>query len=222
MAKTLTVASALNILNIRFPRLLVDGIGARFADEVIGYMWTRYPWKESLAELPPFHLTRDESDYAAPLLAVPSDFFGLHDARLRNSSNYVSAPLTIQKELRYDGVPGLPTSIAYQKDIAGFRVHPVPQVGGADWWVEGTYKKTPTKVTNENLAAYTLPWDDIYFAVFRAGMVAKIKDELMQDTNAALLAFQRFNGDLQRMAMDEGVHEGVTIISPSDALAYGG
>ena len=62
MARTLTVAQALNLAVVRLPKALPDGFGARFADEVLGYMWTKYDWKESLAELPPFHLIRDEHD----------------------------------------------------------------------------------------------------------------------------------------------------------------
>jgi hypothetical protein len=221
MARTLTVATALNLAKIRFKNLVEDGLGARFADEIIAYMWTRYPWRESLEELPPFHLTRDEADYGAPLLAVPADFYGLHDVRVRSYDNYVSDPLFVHKELRYDGSVGIPSSIAYQKEIKGFRVHPVPNVGGAGWWVEGSYKKLPVKVTNSNVASYVLPWDDIYFGVFRAGLAWKIADEIQADPKAEM-KFVMFSRMLERMAMDEGVHEGGVILAPSDALELGG
>lgn len=221
MARSLTVGSALTLAASKSPKLLQDGWGARFADEVLSYMWTRYPWKQSIVELPPFHLVADEPDYGAPLLAVPSDLFALHSARVRNSNGYIGDPLDIRRELGIMQSFGEPRAIAYQKEVRAFRVSPIPNVSAPDWWIEGSYKTTLTKVTNLNANSYILPFDDVYFSVFRQGLAWKIKQELLEDPKADL-AFILFSRMLERMASDEGVNEGADVIVPSDPLELGG
>src|SRR4051812_26392482 len=86
MPNTLTVADGINMVALKYPRLQTDGFAARIADEVISFIWNRYPWRVSLAELPPFYLVREIADYGPPTYAVPSDFKGLHEAWLRRST----------------------------------------------------------------------------------------------------------------------------------------
>jgi hypothetical protein len=83
--------------------------------------------------------------------------------------------------------------------------------------VEGKYKKLPTKITNENLNSYVLPWDDIYFDVFRQGLVWKYKQDIIgaQDAVRELQLFEKMIND---MAAAEGLHSGVAMIAPSEGL----
>jgi hypothetical protein len=219
VAKTLTVGTALHILSARNPRILTESFGARFADEVQAFMWYRHPWRESLADLPPFSLVPDEPRYGPPTLAVPPDFYGLHDAWLRNMSGGQQV-LLVQKDLRPSGESGVPTSICYDGASGSFILHPRPALSAPDWWVEGRYKKTPTKITNETVMSHVLPWDDIYFAVFRAGLNWKLAQEIerSRDWPNEFAAFLRAVDD---MARTEGIISGVEVISPDVSLEYG-
>jgi hypothetical protein len=219
VAKTLTVGNALNVLAIRNPRLLSEGFGARFADEVQAYMWHRFPWRESLADLPPISLVPEEPFYGPPMLAVPADFHGLHDAWLRNMSGRVE-PLLVQRGLRPSDGPGSPTSICYDARTGGFIVHPAPALTVPDWWIEGTYKKLPVKITADTVNSHVLPWDDLYFEVFRAGLKWKIAEELERSQDwPNLLAM--FKGMVVEMAQNEGLIAGVEVVSPAYGLDYG-
>lgn len=220
MAKTLTVGTALNVLAVRNPRLLSEGFGARFADEVQSYMWHKFPWRESLVELPPFALVNDEPYYGPPTLAVPSDFHGLHDAWLRHSSGS-TIPLLVQKHLQPSGESGVPTSICYDPRRASFIIHPRPALVVPDWWIEGTYKKTPTKITTDTVNSYVLPWDDLYFEVFRAGLKWKVAEEFERSPDWLNLRAM-FQALLRDMAMNEGLIAGVEVVSPEYSLDFGG
>jgi len=218
--RTLTAGDAIRIVSTRFPRLDTSGLAARFADEIQAIMWHRYAWRESLAELPPFHLVYEEPDYGPPLLAVPADFYGLHGVHVRNT--YITYPsLTVVPNLPISTGIGIPDTIAYQAEKKAFRVHPRPSVRAPEWWIEGSYKKTPTKITNANLNSYILPFDDLYFEIFRRGLVWKVKEEILGDEKA----FQdeiRFMNDTVRMAAAEGLHSGVILIAPAEGLELGG
>ncbi len=220
MARTLTPGDAVRIVSTRYPKLDTSGIAARFCDEVQALIWHRWPWRESIAELPPFHLMFEEPDYGPPTLAVPADFHGLYMVNLRNSS-LQTIPMTAVPNLPVSNGAGVPSAISYQKEVKSFRVHPRPSITAPDWWVEGSYKKTPTKITNENLNSYTLPFDDLYFEVFRRGLIWKVKDELLGDPQAAndLALFYTL---IDRMAAAEGLQDGVVVVAPAESLELGG
>jgi hypothetical protein len=221
MASTLTLGEGVNLVGLKFPRLLTEGFSARVANEVLEEMWMRYPWKPSLAELPPFYLVLEESDYIPPFSYFPVDFFGLHDAWVREWTGWRSASMTVVPTLEPSQSPGLPSSIAYQPEIGGWRIHPRPSMSAPEWWIEGIYKKSITKVTQETLQSYAFPWDDRYFAVFRKGLVWKVKD-LIASPQEAMAERAEFYSMLDMMAVSEGLHSGVTIIHPAEGLSYGG
>jgi hypothetical protein len=219
MARTLTPNTAISILQLKH-RALPDGMAARFCDEVLSKMWHRYPWRESLEELTPFHLVKDEAYYGPPLLAVPTDYFALHEAWLV-SSNYEQHPLKIQKHLAPTMFSDVPNKIGYDKARGAFVVSPRSSVTAPEWWIEGTYKKTPTKITNATLASYVMPWDDTYYEVFRVGLDWKYREEILRDKDWPL-ARQAFYGLLGEMAAAEGVAEGDSVVVPEFGLEMGG
>jgi hypothetical protein len=223
MARTIVVAEAVNMVGLRYPRLLTDGFAARFADEVQARIWHRYPWRGTLAELPPFYLIHEVPDYGPPTYAVPTDFYGLHRAWIRNgvNGNVLEPELLVKPEVGISVAPGVPTVIAYHEERFSFRLHPRPSITGPDYWVEGIYKKNPTKITNENLNSHILPWDDQYFEVFKKGLEWKYKDEILgaPDADRSLLLFRAFIDD---MAAAEGLHSGVVTVAPAEGLELGG
>jgi len=220
MSKTLTAGDAVRIVAARYPRLDTSGFAARFCDEVLSTIWHRYPWRESLAELPPFHLVREEPDYGAPLLAVPPDFYGLHRVCVRNSYGTTYPPLIVVHDLSVSQSTGIPTAIAYQPEKRSFRVYPRPLVGAPDFWIEGSYKKVPQKITTATLNSYFLPFDDMYFNVFRLGLVWKVK-EILGDSEA-VQDEARFYRAIDEMAVAEGLHSGVIVVAPAEGLELGG
>ncbi len=220
MARTLTAQTAVRVVAARFPRLDQSDVAARLCDEVQAAIWHRYPWRQSLAELPPFHLLAEEPDYGPPVYAVPSDFYGLHRVWVRTSSNMVY-PLTVRNGLALSIATDVPTEISYQPETSSFRVHPRPSVTAPDYWVEGAYKKNPTKITNSNITSYILPWDDIYFGVFRKGLIWKVKEDLLGDP-AADNDLAKFFYLVDEMARAEGLHLGVDQMAPAESLELGG
>jgi hypothetical protein len=222
MPNTLTPGVAVSIVGLKYPRLLADAFAARFCNEVQDYIWYRYPWRGTLADLPPFGLTQDEPDYGPPLLAVPADFYGLHRAWIRSSTGRILEPeLQVKPDLGLSVCSAMPTTIAFQKAKGCFRLHPRPAFAAPDYWVEGEYKKLPETITNENLNSYTFVWDDLYFQVFRAGLNWKVKEDLMSSPDAPN-AYQMFEMLVDRMAMAEGLHSGVVTVAPSEGLELGG
>lgn len=216
MAKTLTAGKALEIVAVKFPRITADGVGARFASEVRDYMWYAYPWKISLGDLQPFALTQNQADYGSPLFTLPTDFYGLHDVWIRSvADDYV--PLSVVKELPVSGSPGYTTTVAITEN-GKIRLHPRPVLFGPDWWVEGKYKKSTTSITPNNVTSTILPWDDMYFEVFRRGLIWKYRDEIMGDPRAVedLNIFLTWLG---KMIASESGQDGVTPVHPSHGLA---
>ncbi len=220
MARTLTAQTAVRVVAARYPRLDQSDVAARLCDEVQSFIWHRYPWRQSLAELPPFHLLEDEPDYGPPLYAVPADFYGLHNVWVRTSSNMVY-PLTVVSDLGISVGTGIPDEISYRPENISFRVHPRPNVTAPEYWVEGVYKKNPTKITNANMTSYILPWDDIYFGVFRKGLVWKLKEDVLGDQTADN-ELAKFVFLLNEMATAEGIHSGVTTYAPEAGFELGG
>lgn len=222
MPKTLTVAEAINMLGVKYPKLHPDGVGARLADEVIAFIWNRYPWRNSLATLPPFYPIREIADYGPPLYAVPTDFKGLHEAWLRrNTGERIEPSLIIKPSVSISVVPDTPTAIAYQPEISSFRLHPRPSFSGPEIWIEGIYKTLHTKVTSENMNSYVFPWDDEYFQVFREGLKWKYKADLM-DASDVMNQFAVFRAFVDEMAAAEGLHSGVMSVAPLTSLELGG
>ena len=219
MARTLTYQDALNILAQRHRQFLADGTLARFCDEVMSFMWNRYPWTQTLDELPPFYLTYGESRYGTPVAAIPADFKSLHEAQVVGYSTG-EYPLKVLKTLQESSVIAPPEAISYDKAAKQLVVFPASSFASPQYWVTGKYKKTPTKVTNATLAS-VLPFEDDYFAVFRTGLAAKIRQELLDDPRWPTY-WQQFLFLLDKMAQEEGFNEGQLVVAPDDELALGG
>lgn len=223
MASTLTLGVAVNLLGQRYPKLLLDGNAARLSDEVIQFMWTRYPWRQSLAKLYPFGLVKEEGDYTAPFITFPGDFFGLQEAWLRDFTGYrYDPPLVVKPDLEVSVNCAKPEAISYQPEIGGFRLYPRSDYFSPDIWVEGIYKKSLAKVTNETVQSYLYPWDDRYFKVFRKGLSSICKDELLGNKQEGMMEAQEFIQLLDWMAASEGLHSGDFSVHPQRSLSLGG
>jgi hypothetical protein len=217
MPATLTAGNLLDLVALKFPRILTDGFGGRAADEVQAYIWKLYPWKVSIADLIPFNLVVEEPDYGPPVLVVPPDFQGFHQVRLRcwDGRTY---PVKPKPDLPISFAPGMPDEIAYMPKAQAFRIHPRPFYSAPDWWIEGEYKKAPIKINNENLNSAIIPWDDMYSIVFRKGLIWQFK----QDTPDEMNAFAQFKMLIDEMASSEGLLAGVPEVAPSEGMALGG
>lgn len=223
MASTCTLGDAVNLLGQRYPKLLLDGNAARLCDEVLSFMWNRYPWRESLGQLYPFFLAKEECDYTKPFIVFPSDFYGLREAWIREYTGYrFDPPLVVKPDLIVSGSTGRPEAISYQPEIGGFRIFPRSDTSSPDIWVEGIYKKRLTKVTNATVQSYVYPWDDIYFKVFRKGLSAICKDELLGMKQEAMIEGQEFMALLDWMAAAEGHQSGDFSVHPQRGLELGG
>jgi hypothetical protein len=218
MAKTLTVGKALEIVGVRYPKVMLESIGARFASEVRDFMWHAFPWKVSLGDLVPFGLVQDQADYGPPYITLPSDFYGIHDAWIRDYANELY-PLTVETETRVSWTSDIPTTISVT-ELGNLRIHPRPIFYGPDYWLEGKYKKSTSPITPSNINSTVLPWDDIYFEVFRRGLIWKVKEELIGDPKAAddLSIWMTW---LQKMIAHEQFQDGVTTIHPRYPLTMG-
>lgn len=217
MASTLTPANLIDVVKLFFPRTLTDGLANRASDVVNSYMWKRYPWKPSIANLVPFNLVYSEPDYGAPYIVIPPDFQGFHQVWMRTSDGreYKVDP---KPDLQKSFNPGLPNSIAFMPKDLAFRVHPRPSLSAPDYWIEGEYKKTPTQINNTNINSFVLPYDDMYAIVFQKGLEWQFK----QNTPEEIPAFQFFSALLDEMAGSEGLLHGPPQNYPDESLANGG
>jgi len=216
MAKTLTAGKAVEFLAAKYPKIAHDAVGARFASEIRDIMWNFYPWKVSLGDLQPMALVQNQADYGPPAYILPTDFYGLHDVWLR-SFNDEFIPLSVSKEVPISATPLTPSTVAVTEN-GYLRFHPRPVYYSPDWWFEGKYKKSTTSITPSNLNSTVLPWDDMYFPVFRRGLIWKFKDEFLSDPTA-FQDFAQFRSMLQEMANRESGQDGITTIHPSHGLA---
>lgn len=217
MANTLTAAALIDVVKLNYPRTLGDGFYCRAADAVNSYIWKRYPWKPSIANLIPFMLVYSEPDYGAPYVQIPPDFQSFHQVWMRTSDGreYKVDP---RPDLQKSFNPGLPNAISYMPKDLAFRLHPRPSLSAPDYWIEGEYKKTPTLITASNINSFVLPYDDMYALVFEQGLQWRFK----KGTADELPAFQFFVALLDEMAASEGLLHGPPQNFPDESLANGG
>jgi len=216
---SITIREAVDILAMAYPRLTSEGFASRFADEVIGKMWMKFPWRQSIKKLPPFHTVAYESDYGPPTSAVPADFFAIHDAWLKNVYSY-DRPLAVVANLKPSLNTGEPDSICYVPENTSFRLSPRPNLNPPYWWVEGRYKKKPTRITDATIASALFPFDDLYFHVFRQGMYWKYQQEILK-SGEHMTQYGLFMTMLKEMATSEGIHQGAQVVHPEFELSLG-
>lgn len=219
MARTYTYNDALTAVGYAIRREHEDALAAYACNMALNLLWNYTDWRETLAELPPFWLVPSTQDYGKPVYAVPSDFLGLREAYSVNlQGNYNDRyAMTVQKNLEQTQIRDIPTLICYREAIAGFRVWPrVPEsITCPNWYVTGTYKKRPVKVSVDSFNTL-LPWDDQYFQVF----VEVLKWAFMIATRdgGAPTQFSVALGMMDTMASQEGLNLGDGAVAPREGL----
>jgi len=137
------------------------------------YMWAYAPWSWSVGSMPTFTLTANFSDYS---VNIPTDFLYAFDAFLIDGLK-VERELTTVSILPADvGFVGQPNYVYYFGTAGASgtgRVAPKPaQVTGTQT-VIAKYKRTPTLYTPSTVYTGTMPFDDVYFNVYREGVLWK-------------------------------------------------
>lgn len=222
MAATLKYSDVLSMVDKIMPSPVVaqyQGIVCNAATDLI---WMAYDWKESLAPLPPFYLVPNEQDILPPMSAIPSDFQGFRKVTLcQYATGCVGkATMTVKKDLQLTNVVGLPSCIEYNAANRAFRVFPrtPSNIGAPFYFIEGTYKKRPTLITNSTLNT-VIPFDDFYLPVFieafRWAFYALSGQSKAQEQYPVALEA------INRMASNEGLNEGDIFIAPATSLVGG-
>jgi len=232
MAITYKYLDALNAAGKVIPRIVEDDQAAFLCNEATNEVWSRYDWRESVVQLPPFYLVPNEQDHGPPSVAVPADFLGLRMAYLvrLTSSPPTRSELLVMRDVRLTQVRALAHAIGYEPARKSFRLyHRVPSnIGASDYMVDGEYKKRPTKITSTIIASTDLPFDDLYFGV----MVEALKwaawkaagdgraGQIQVQGGRALLAGQRavLQERIDWMAANEGLELGDPQIAPSEPI----
>lgn len=234
MAITFTYADVLSLIAKTLPKTWEDTYSATACNLATNLIWEGYDWRESLVTLPPFYLIPNEQDHKLPAVTVPADFLGLRKVGLTQYANGAAAsrPISLVKDLEITAAKGIPHSISYEPTISAFRLFPrVPgNIGSPNWFIQGTYKKKPTLITNDTLETL-LPFDDKYVYV----MMECVRWALLFLGNSPAAGKAQASGGvifydgqlanaisaIERMATDQGVNDGDVRISPSEALVYG-
>jgi hypothetical protein len=233
MARTYTYADVLNFVGANFNKVLTDAYGAMLCDQTASMVWNAADWRQSLGSLAPFYLSPLEQDYGAPLVQVPTDFLGLRTANLVYVPTQPPSrePLHVLRQLDKTDACGLPSAISYEPSVRKFRLDKLAPNGAAAsaYMVEGTYKRTPTKVLATDLASSTLPFDDAYLRVFTSGLLYNYF-AATSDPRAGQIQHARngsstctgqlavFLDALAEMAADEQLNLGDLTIAPAAPL----
>jgi hypothetical protein len=224
MASTYTIADALSVANRTMPRAIEADHAAYVANIALNKIWHAYDWRVSLATLPPFWLIPLIQDYGAPFYAVPTDFYGLRQAYLVQTS---STPLPrrmelkVIKNLRKEYLRGLPRDIGYIMDTRSFRVYPQigENIGSTQFLIDGVYKKLAPQVTSTTLQSTYVPFDDIYLSTFIDALRWGAAQVAGSPDRAAKL--QELNQSIYDMANAEGMELGNQVVAPSEGLVGG-
>lgn len=233
MGQTYTYADVLGFCSATFSKVLTDSFGAMLADQTNSMIWNAADWRVSLASFDPFYLSPLTQDYGAPVVQVPTDFLGLRTANLVYTANQPASrePMNILRYLDKTNMQGLPKDLSYEPSLGKFRIYPmVPSsVAAASYMIEGTYKKTPAKVTSDTLAS-PLPFDDVYLRVFTTGLMycyfAANADPRAGNVQVTRHGNAMYTGQLgafvaaiNDMANDESLNLGDINIAPAGPLA---
>lgn len=144
---------------------------AMAANLALNTIWMAHDWNESLAEFDPFYLSPNEQDYGAPAVAVPSDMLGVRFAYFVDlraggqSGNEFRREIRCPKSNLYLTYQvGEPQMIGYEGSTRSLRIFPRASTDlTAPWcFIDGKYKKRPTKITEQTLPTATILFDDLY------------------------------------------------------------
>lgn len=229
---TLRYSDILSIVSKGTPRVAEAEFSSVASNLATNLIWYAFDWRESLEELPPFYLIPGVQDYGTPFTVIPQNFHGLRKAFL-GRLNYVKYPqMAVAKDLEKTHIQGIPTAISYEASLDAFRVHPIPNnLSAPTWWIEGTYKKRPSAITNSTLNTL-LPFDDMYLNVWVEALRWAMY-HLLGSEKAGVAVYQ--NGQLvstgqlgtamaaiEKMASTEGLEQGDVFLHPENALVSGG
>lgn len=147
-------------------------------------VWMAYDWRETMGDFPPFYLNPSRQDYGPPVVAVPSDFFGLRRAYFWDlNSGGTQVPyckeLICVGDLPVTSDEQEPVSLCYYDSLRKFRVHPRPpsNYGPPYKIIDGKYKRRVHaalasdgsliyKLTAAQLNNALLPLDDMFITVW--------------------------------------------------------
>lgn len=234
MAATYTYNDLLSMVKT-FPRDQQNNLAPVLCNLATNLIWHAYDWRESISVLPPFYLIPGEQDHRLPPIIVPTNFHGFRKTDLARytSGAIAKSPLEPIKDLALTHIQAPPTAISYEKSFEGFRLHPrVPfNIGSPTWFVEGTYKARPTKITNTTMDS-TLPFDDQYLNVW----VEALQWAYLKMSNSPSAGLAQINGPqtvfsgqlanamaaIDVMAANEGLNDSDAQIAPSSPLVPGG
>jgi hypothetical protein len=163
-----TYAEALNIVGRALPKVLEDQYSAVICNLATSEIWASIDWNLTMEALPPFYLIGGEQDHGPPQPVVPTDFMALRRAQIQRLSGEVLADLHVAANLNEVRLCGMPDMISYEAVKRAFRLYPrVPHGYGApNYFVTGTYKKTPVQITNSTLQTALPLGDDSDFAMW--------------------------------------------------------
>jgi len=232
MAATYSYADIISMIDRIIPSPIAiqyQGVICNMATELI---WRAYDFKETVADLPPFYLVPNEQDIMPPMANLPADFHGFRQVRMCQYSGgtgidgntgtsggglVYKIPMTVSKDLQLTHVYGLPGSLSFNQANRSVRVFPrTPgNIGAPYFFIDGTYKKRPTLITNATMGT-TFPFDDqylpVFIEVFRWAFYAITgSDKAMNQYAVAMEA-------IQQMASSEGLNEGDVFIAPATSL----
>ena len=221
-------------------------IGALAMNITIQEIWKAAPWRNSVAEIPSFHLVPLQQDYGAPQLVLPTDFWKIERAYLYDLNSDMVTPI---RELNVmtglpvdsDGDP-YPNTISYELSRNAIRVHPRPpdNVPIPMWLVSGEYKKRWNytfsstvyyRLLPQHLQATPMPWADQYFGnVVRVmkWVLATLSNKTSRaggttkqgNTTASFGLAGDARAAIEEMVMDERLSMGVDIIRPNEPLVW--
>ena len=219
--------------------------GAPACNLAVNKIWTAFPWRQSLGELPPFYLIPGEQYYGAPTVSVPTDFLGLqrayHVIRQATGDTPTVRELRCISDIMTTDEADYPKVIGYEGSTRSFKIGPKPLANFAAPWhlIEGEYKKVPTlyrkstgavvnKVTATYLDDIYLPFDDLYVYVMieavKWGYWVLNSDPRaggVQVQNGAESYFGQFGvmmAAVKQMAENEGIELGMAQAGPSTSF----
>jgi hypothetical protein len=220
MARTYYYSDVINLVAPNVQRSGENSVASHICNVVTNEIWTKFDWRESLENLPPFYLVPGEQDYGAPAAAVPSDYLGLRRVFYTNLNNspVFFFPLTVMRDLDTTELQGIPHSITYLRESRAFRVFPrTPDNFGAPWhMITGTYKKRPQKITASNFTATLLPFDDIYLDVWVQGLKWGFWNLSGDERGPG--QYRIFQAAIDEMASSEGLELADPSLSPREPL----
>lgn len=238
----MTYAELLNTTAVSKSRNMEEAYKIQILNTAQNMIWRRFDWRWTLDTLPSFYLIPRKQDYGAPIVAVPADWDGLRQARLcfwSPGSEPRKIPLSVQRDLESTGNMGVPNSISYQADTASFRVHPRPHDSCAAprYFIDGTYKKTPTAVTLANYQTSSIPgpsqftdkYADMWRQVINWAYYSYSQDPKAGGVQLMPSGIPNYYGALgeamaamQMAAGEEGLIQGEPFIHPAEALLITG